>query len=427
MARRSLPTSPRLAQLQADLTAGDGPALEAFWREVQERGTPLVEPCADHDRFRLLTFLWRATTPVTSVALTGGPAGPVGAFADRLARLPATDVWYRTYRVRDDARFTYYLLPRAPASTGRGPDRGPVTHVGPMTAFRRDPFNTQPFPAERPFVSAVELPGAPPQPWSDVRPGRPAGTVHERSLRSAVLGNERRIWVYSPPLYDPQGPTPGLLVLFDGDEYRTLVPTPTILDNLIADGAIPPLVAVLVGNARTGDIALDDAIRNRELQCSRPFLAFLTDELLPWLHEHYSATTDPARTIVAGSSFGGLAAAFAGLERPDRFGNVLAQSGSFWWSPAEEEQDGELDWLTREVARRERASLCFYLDCGLMEARPGTVGHSQLLGARHFRDVLQAKGYAVRYAEFNGGHDLICWRGTLADGLRVLTRMADAP
>ena len=36
---------------------------------------------------------------------------------------------------------------------------------------------------------------------------------------------------------------------------------------------------------------------------------------------------------------------------------------------------------------------------------------------RHLRDVLTLKGYEVHYSEFNGGHDYICWRGSLADGL----------
>ena len=39
---------------------------------------------------------------------------------------------------------------------------------------------------------------------------------------------------------------------------------------------------------------------------------------------------------------------------------------------------------------------------------------------RHMRDVLQLKGYEVHYNNFNGGHDYICWRGSLADGLMTL-------
>lgn len=39
---------------------------------------------------------------------------------------------------------------------------------------------------------------------------------------------------------------------------------------------------------------------------------------------------------------------------------------------------------------------------------------------RHLRDVLLAKGYRVHYQEFNGGHEYVNWRGTLADGLIAL-------
>jgi enterochelin esterase-like enzyme len=35
-------------------------------------------------------------------------------------------------------------------------------------------------------------------------------------------------------------------VLFDGLAYIDLVPTPIILENLLADGKIPPLVCVLI-------------------------------------------------------------------------------------------------------------------------------------------------------------------------------------
>jgi enterochelin esterase-like enzyme len=36
------------------------------------------------------------------------------------------------------------------------------------------------------------------------------------------------------------------------------------------------------------------------------------------------------------------------------------------------------------------------------------------------RDVLVAKGYAVTYQERSGAHDDICWKETIADGLKHL-------
>ncbi len=153
----------------------------------------------------------------------------------------------------------------------------------------------------------------------------------------------------------------------------------------------------------------------------------MTQELPPWARQSYHLTTDPARTVVAGASLGGLAAALAALRHPEVFGNVLSQSGSFYWGPETGPfywgpNDGvEFEWLTRQFVTSPRLPLRFYLEVGLLERDPrGVNGPSMVLANRHFRDVLQAKGYAVHYAEFNGGHECLCWQGTLDDGLLFL-------
>lgn len=68
----------------------------------------------------------------------------------------------------------------------------------------------------------------------------------------------------------------------------------------------------------------------------------------------------------------------------------------------------------------------FHLDFGLMEDRPsdGLIPNTAETN-RHFRDVLRKKGYLLHFQEFNGGHDYLNWRGTLADGL--ITLLGDHP
>jgi enterochelin esterase-like enzyme len=102
---------------------------------------------------------------------------------------------------------------------------------------------------------------------------------------------------------------------------------------------------------------------------------------------------------------------------------IEAALGEAWQPDIEVEHE----WLARQFAASPRLPLRFYLDAGRLEVWPTPDdGPSLRLANRHMRTVLQAKGYPVHYAEFGGGHDWICWQGTLADGLVALLG-ADRP
>jgi Putative esterase len=155
---------------------------------------------------------------------------------------------------------------------------------------------------------------------------------------------------------------------------------------------------------------------------SEPFADFLAKELVPWVRSRYRAGTDPARTVIAGQSNGGLAAAHAALRHADVFGCVLSQSGSFWFNPSVGSShapkfDTETGWLTRQFVRSPQRPVRFYVEVGLFEQ--GATLH-MVVENRRFRDVLEAKGYTVTYSEYLGGHDYCCWRGSFADGLVAL-------
>jgi len=290
-----------------------------------------------------------------------------------------------------------------------------------MGKWQIDPLNprTFVFPKDDEFPesvelvrSVVEMPDAPAQPRIQPRDGVSTGKVEMYRLKSDILDNERRVWVYTPPGYTSDGKPYSLLVLFDGHAYLDLVPTPTILDNLLAEGLIPPVVAVFPDS-------LDGATRMREMLLYSPFNDFVAQELVPWTRERYHVTSDPAQTIVGGSSAGGLTAGFVALEYPEVFGNVLAQSGAFRWTPG----DREHEWLARQFAIREKLPLKFYIEAGILEVNSLLAlgdGPNLIIASRHIRNVLEAKGYPVHYAEFAGGHDYLSWRGTLADGLLAL-------
>jgi enterochelin esterase-like enzyme len=329
-----------------------------------------------------------------------------------LTPVSGTDLFYRTYRVRADMRFVYWLAPNLPLHHIRE-----VTDWDAYQAhWQVDPRNPKVFRQDL-DRSYVELPAAPPQHWHQPRRDGAAGSVTSLVWQSALLGNERTVWIATPPGYQPQGEPYPLLLLFDGDVYTTHVPAPTILDNLVAAGRIPPTVAVLI----------DSPDRAAELGCDGRLVDCLADELLPWVRARYHVTTDPGRSVVGGVSLGGLMAAYVAMQRPDLFGNVLAQSGAFGWGreaaaapPWSIEPPPEDCWLVRAIAERERLPLRFWLEAGLLEDHRDASITSVLQSTRHLRNVLAARGYPVSYHEFAGGHQYITWRGTLPDALVAL-------
>ncbi|KOG32849.1 esterase, partial [Streptomyces varsoviensis] len=79
------------------------------------------------------------------------------------------------------------------------------------------------------------------------------------------------------------------------------------------------------------------------------------------------------------------------VRAPHRFGNALAQSGSFWWP-----NGPDAEWLTHAIATTEAARLPvrFHLSAGEQE-------WVLLPANRRLRDALQAHGHDIHYREFN--------------------------
>lgn len=420
--------SPRILALKGAVEHGDRGSVSAFWKEVEKTGAPLIEPIPGDRENMAVTFLWRGKPDTHNVIVLWVPYVGIAPDEYLMTRLGRTDVWYKTIKVDRRMRLAYTLALNAarlrPLSLGI--DQQAITMTA--AAARPDPLNPRHWRVDPQSVDApeyrgssiLEMPGAPPQPWIVRRPGVPEGRVEKCRFTSATLKNEREIAVYLPPHYSPRAKPYPLLVVFDEEAYLTLVPTPTILDNLTSEKHIPAVVALFIGNA--------SGARDRELFCDPEFDRALVTELLPWAHRRYNFASDPRQTVVAGSSAGGVGAACAGLWHPETFGNVLAQSGAFHWTPPPgsslTDLSSEPNWVARQFISSARKPLRFYLEAGSAEFNATGGADSILFCTRTLRDVLRAKGYEVRFQEFVGGHDYLSWRGTLADGLIALLRDA---
>jgi enterochelin esterase family protein len=114
------------------------------------------------------------------------------------------------------------------------------------------------------------------------------------------------------------------------------------------------------------------------------------------------------------------------VRHPDVFGNVISQSGSYWWSPESPNApaaratppnirginpDG--GWLVKQIAESPRKNIRFYLETGVWE------GSTMVLSNRVLRSVLVGKGYQVTYHEYPGNHSAYYWMLALPDALQA--------
>jgi enterochelin esterase-like enzyme len=390
---RAVDSSPRIAKLRSDVAKNGKAALGEFWNEMRKNGTPLVESLPGDDQHSLVTFVWQGSAEAKNVVITDGVSIGVGGtdpMSSEMIRINDTDVWYRTYDVRNDARFTYSLSENDPLALFTDPNR--------KSNSKADPLNPHKFATGQTYV---ELSAAPPQPWIAPQPPALSGKVEATSFKNAS------VWVYTPVSFQQTGVEYPLVVLMGGRVYMNFTSVPATLDHLIAEKRIPPVVAVAVNGTNDNP-------------CSNEYADFLATELVPWLQSTYHATKSPAQIVISGSSLGALQSTCSAISHPDVFGKVLSQSGAYWWkrtfgSRSMPDDVTDVEWLKRQIASRPKVPVQFFLEVGLMEA-----SEVQLEPNRRMRDTLLAKGYAVKYQEFNGNHNYINWRGGFGDGIVAL-------
>lgn len=383
------PVSPGLQRLSARLAAGEN--SEAFWRSIATQGTPLVEPYDAHHK--RVTFLWRGDQ--RNVYLFGSPAGD----QVPLFRLADSDVWFRSFVVPADTLMQYRFSPNIPAI----PDSPLAQHRAILVNAQADPLNPRsgkPGSHDRwNHASLLDLTRQRDCTAAAMAHPLTEGTLTRSRFYSDRLDNGREIQIYRP-----HRPAAWTLMLFDGNVYQQEQHIVNVLDALIARRELPPVNLVLIDS-------LDLARRAQELTPNPVFADVMAQELRPWLIAR-GLPLHASHTILSGSSYGGLAAAWVALRYPQLFGNVLSLSGSYWWAPKGE----PASWLTREYQRAPRQPIRFWLQAGTFESDGPDNGI--YLNNLEFEQVLRSKGYPVSFHPTSSGHDYSGWCEALVTGLR---------
>jgi enterochelin esterase-like enzyme/sugar lactone lactonase YvrE len=176
-----------------------------------------------------------------------------------------------------------------------------------------------------------------PHPDAVVQEGVPQGKVEQMPpWESKIFSGTIRNWsIYVPAQYREEEPA-AVMVFQDGEGMRDVKRrwrVPTVFDNLIARGEMPPTIAVFINPGHDKSRPMrNNRASNRGFEydsLGNAYVRFLLEEVLPELEKKYRISSDPAMRGIGGSSSGAICAFNAAWERPDAFGKVYSSVGSF--------------------------------------------------------------------------------------------------
>lgn len=250
------------------------------------------------------------------------------------------------------------------------------------------------------------------------------------SLHSVPLNRVVHLDIILPPGYDTSGAVYPILYLNDGQDLPRLRMT-TVLDSLYRQHSIQPfvLVAIHAGDRiqEYGTGAQADYM-NRGSKAGL-YTDFVLTELVPYIRKHYRVSADPATSVFAGFSLGGLSAFDIVFHHPDRFAKAGVFSGSFWWRSKSTEAGyrDETDRIMHDLVRKGSHSpaLKFWFETGTRDETSDRNNNGIIDSIEDTTDLIDElvrKGYHreqdIRYVEIEGGeHNQKTWRRIMPDFL----------
>jgi len=263
--------------------------------------------------------------------------------------------------------------------------------------------------------NAVHVPGPASLPWevNDV----PRGEVHRHFYKSAVAGDDRDYYVYTPPGYDPTAKKtyPVLYLLHgfsdDASGWTAVGHANVILDNLIAQGKVKPMVVVMpLGYGtpefvRMGWGSWDHP--NLAAENLRKFREALITEVMPRVEREYRIAKDRSSRAIAGLSMGGTESLLTGLNDLDKF----AWIGAF--SSGGIPDDFQTSFPSLDAKANQQIRL-LWIACGTED--------NLITKNRSFKQWLKSRGVQHTDIETPGQHTWMVWRRNLTEFTGLLFR-----
>ncbi len=406
-----------------------------WWHKIIEEGVPLINE--KNEETSEVTFLWRSDDSeskqnVSAVYIDiNGITDHHSFHMEKLIKIEGTDVWFYRTEIRNTWRGSYSFIPVSqreiqPEYQGTLPEKKQQHRQWLRTIFsksRRDrlsknnlshcPWGTKKSPLH--MNRAINQ-----NSWANFDNEQDFDVTKNKWLinwESELLNNTRKVWAYSTSNLQKYKPLPLVLIL-DGFFWSTSMPIFDALSKATEDGVIPEAVYVLIDE-------VNGQLRNDELACNERFWQAIQSELLPIIHQEFTISPMAKDTVVVGQSLGGLAAMYAALNWPDVFGAAVCQSGSFWWpdfsliKPPSEyiapDNPNLLSEMSHLVDRGlgEDSQLKLFIEVGS--------GEDIMIDlSQDMYRQLSKQNHEIYYRVFDGGHERLCWRGGIIDGLNYI-------
>lgn len=224
-------------------------------------------------------------------------------------KLGSSDVWYLLKTFPKDARLDYKIVEN-------------------KTTWNLDPENPNKQLSGFGYNSAFSMPEYDSSKYIISVQGISKGVLGaEQIISSNKLSRNVRFWVYTPSDYTNLDSLPSIYIL-DGQDYKTdgLGCMVNVLDNVIAENLISPVLAVFVDpvNPNTGKNQREELFLN-----NANYAGFFKEELVPFIDSTYKTARNPAKRAILGTSYGGNCAAYFGYQIPDVFKLLAPQSPAF--------------------------------------------------------------------------------------------------
>lgn len=282
-----------------------------------------------------------------------------------------------------------------------------------------------------PYANAPEL---------TPKDGVPKGMVHHFTMDSTdsrfypgisksapgVVPYKRNVSVYVPSQY-VAGTAAPLIVSQDSMGQGEL---PTILDTMIADKRLPPVIAVMI-NSGGGDA--QGSQRGLEYDTvSGKYAEFIETEVLPKISADYKVTftKDPDARMTMGGSSGAACAFTMAWFHPEWYHRVLSYSGTFvnQQSPlSKESPHGAWEYHENFIPKSPAKPLRIWMHVGESDNRskdPESTLHNWVMANQRMAAVLKARKYHYQFvfARESGHVDGKVVRQTLPQALEWVWR-----